>query len=72
MTNKEFLAEAATIYREVRAMEAENAGMGYSAPIVRCGMCDDAVATHALESAGYVCGLCASESLAYGALHNED
>ena len=71
MTNSEILAEAKTIYRELREMEAETAGMGYSAPIVRCHSCGYDVATHALESAGYVCWSCASASLEYGALHND-
>ena len=71
MTNREILAEAKNTYREIREMEAETAGLGYSAPIVHCHMCGDAQATHALESAGYVCGSCASASLEYGALHND-
>ena len=71
MTNKEILDEAEYIYSTLRTMEAEHAGLGYSVPIVRCHMCGDAVATHALESAGYVCRICASASLEYGALHND-
>lgn len=65
MTNHEFLAEAANVYREIRLMGAKNAQRGCSASIVRCHSCGSDIARYAgvlsvvLESAGYVCWSCA-------------